>query len=166
MVDSAVFSNGVLEFTLPLLESPSIESVISKSANPEGPRVFISHSTNDKEFVYKLSNDLRRAGIRIWRDDIEIKVGDSIVSGINEGLAACDSFIVVLSRNSVPSTWVKREMDAAFVREASGASIRILPVRLDDIEAPPLISALRFADFRTSYENGCEELLEALRIAD
>lgn len=162
VADNVVFPSGTIKLSLPDAPSPPIDVSIDENYRPEGPRIFISHSTKDNDFVRRLSSDLQRSGIRIWRDDIEIKVGDSIVSRINEGLVRSDYVLVVLSKNSIPSTWVQREMDAAFVIAASNASIKILPVRIDNTEAPPLISALRFADFRESYNVGVEELIEAI----
>lgn len=60
-----------------------------------GQQVFLSHSTQDKTFVEQLAHDLTGHGLHVWYSDWEIKVGDSIVQkisqGINERLAHCCS---------------------------------------------------------------------------
>jgi hypothetical protein len=44
----------------------------------------------------------------------------------------------------------------------SGASVRILPVLLEDCDLPPLLSDIKFADFRTKYKEGLDQLLKSL----
>jgi len=43
------------------------------------PKIFVSYSYQDKEFVHKLAKDLAVEGITPWVDDWEIRVGDSPV---------------------------------------------------------------------------------------
>lgn len=39
-------------------------------------RIFLSHSSRDIEAVRPLADDLQRAGLDVWLDEKEIKVGD------------------------------------------------------------------------------------------
>lgn len=83
------------------------------------PRVFLSHSKKDKDFIIKIANDLRIAQIDSWYDDWEIPPGTSIRKKIfEEGIPECDVFFVYLSENSVDSYWVSKELDAAITHEA------------------------------------------------
>ncbi len=82
------------------------------------PRVFLSHSKKDKIFIEKLANDLRSCGIDVWYDEWEIPPGESIRKKIFEdGLTSCDVFFVYLTPNSIPSHWVQKELDSAFIHE-------------------------------------------------
>lgn len=69
----------------------------------ENPKVFISHASEDKErFVMKFATKLRSVGIDAWIDKWEMLSGDSLVDKIFEdGIKEADSFIVVLSINSI-----------------------------------------------------------------
>ncbi|WP_316773329.1 toll/interleukin-1 receptor domain-containing protein [Streptomyces sasae] len=50
--------------------------------------VFTSYASEDKdEAALPLPAALRRAGLRVWLDRREIRVGDSLNDKINEGLA-------------------------------------------------------------------------------
>src|ERR1017187_7399296 len=60
------------------------------------PRVFISHTSSDKSFVRRLAEELRTYNFRVWYDEWEVGIGDSIVEKVFEGLAASDALIVVL----------------------------------------------------------------------
>ena len=49
-------------------------------------KIFLSHSSKDKEFVRKLADDLKTYGLSVWFDEWEIKVGDSITNKISQGI--------------------------------------------------------------------------------
>ncbi len=46
--------------------------------------IFLSHNSQDKYFVRKLKEDLKRDGIVVWFDEDEMKVGDSLIEKISE----------------------------------------------------------------------------------
>ncbi len=82
------------------------------------PRVFLSHSKADREYIEKIANDLKSAQLDVWYDEWEIPAGASLRSKIfDDGIAKCDLFFVYLTPNSIASRWVKEELDAAFVKE-------------------------------------------------
>ena len=58
----------------------------------KGPRVFVSYSHEDKEFVDKLITDLSNASVQIWIDRWEIKIGDSIMEKVASGIQENDYF--------------------------------------------------------------------------
>ena len=82
------------------------------------PRVFLSHSKKDREYIEQLATDLRSARIDVWYDDWEIPPGTSLRAKIfEEGITECDLFFIYLTKNSRDSSWVRWELDAAFVLE-------------------------------------------------
>jgi hypothetical protein len=40
--------------------------------------IFLSHNNKDKIFTRKLARDLKYAGIKVWLDEAELKIGDSL----------------------------------------------------------------------------------------
>jgi hypothetical protein len=54
---------------------------------------------------------LRRKGYYVWVDEEEIKIGDSLITKIREGIDKVMFVGVVLSNHSFDSEWVKREVD-------------------------------------------------------
>lgn len=125
-------------------------------------QVFICHASEDKPFVRKLSEILRSEGAAIWLDELEIRVGDSIIQKVNEGLQGASHLVVVLSQNSVAKPWVSKELSYSLMRQLHDRSITILPVRLDDSPLPPLLSDIKYADCRSSFEAGVHDLHVAL----
>jgi hypothetical protein len=125
-------------------------------------RVFISHSSQDKPFVRRLVQELERHHLRVWFDEQEIGVGDSIVTRISDGLKDSDYFMVVLSKASVASPWVQEEINSALMDQVSGKGTAVLPVLIEECEIPPLLRSRLYADFRQSFEVGIGSLLRVL----
>ena len=129
------------------------------------PRVFISHSSKDKDrFVVTFAERLRDSGIHPWVDLWEIKPGDSLVRKIfDEGLGQADAVIVVVSENSIESSWVRAELDHAVVLRIE-ESIRLIPVVLGNCKVPePLRSTLwvPIADL-DNYEDDLIRIVDTL----
>ena len=64
-------------------------------------KIFISHASQDKEFVRQLGRDLAELGHYPWLDEWEIKVGECIPTKIQQGLADADYVVLVLSQHAV-----------------------------------------------------------------
>ena len=124
--------------------------------------VFISHSSLDKEFATRLSEDLREFGHDPWLDEWEIHVGDCIPTRISEGIEQAQYMVLVLTRSAVESEWVDREWKAKYWQEVESGSTSVLPVLLEDCELPPLIRSRRYADFRQNYATGLVRLMAAM----
>ncbi len=73
---------------------------------PEDPKfdVFLSHSAKDKTTVRALAERMRAAGLRVWFDEWEIKVGDSIPAKIEAGLEDSAFLVLCMARHDLPQT--------------------------------------------------------------
>ena len=90
--------------------------------------VFISHASEDKELVARpLSSYLQRAGIKVWLDENELTIGDSLREKIDEGLAQSRFGIVILSKHFLAKEWPQRELNGLVALEEGGYKV-ILPV--------------------------------------
>ena len=116
------------------------------------PRVFLSHSHKDKPFVKKLAKDLQSNGIKVWIDEAEIKIGDSLIKKITSGIDSVNFLAIVLSPNSVNSHWVQVELEQAFSIEVSKGPVKILPILLSDCQVPGFLRGKLYADFRDERE--------------
>jgi hypothetical protein len=90
--------------------------------------IFISHAREDKEQVARpLAKLLIDAGLRVWIDENELHLGDSLRRKIDQGLAGSRYGVVVLSRAFFAKEWPQRELDALSALD-SGSDKVILPV--------------------------------------
>lgn len=89
---------------------------------------FISHASEDKEdFVRSLAKKLNEQGLRIWYDEFELKVGDSLRRSIDKGLRNSKYGIVVLSASFFKKNWPQYELDGLVTKEMNGVKV-ILPI--------------------------------------
>lgn len=122
-------------------------------------KVFVSHASADKAFVDRLVADLAARAIPVWYDKLDLRVGESVPGGINEGLSGSKYFLIVLSKSSIASRWVAEELNAALMEQVARGGTFLLPALLEDCELPPLLRHRRYADFRTDYDRGLADLL-------
>ena len=127
--------------------------------------IFLSYSHEDKEFVKKLKVLLNEKGVdKVWIDESEIMVGDSLIDKIHEGIEKTEYFGVVLSPHSVESNWVKKELETAMNLEIKSQKVKILPLLYRDCNLPLFINNKLYADFRQTdqYDESIRKLLERL----
>ena len=128
--------------------------------------IFLSHSSKDKFFVRELAKRLESYGIKVWLDEAELKIGDSLTQKIGQAIDETDFLGVILSSNSVSSEWVQRELQTAMQKEFSHKKVVVLPILLEPVEIPPFLRDKVYADFTTpeKFEASFGRLLKALGV--
>jgi|SRR5882724_10208387 len=111
------------------------------------PKVFISYSSTDGEFAKKLEESLSLEGIEVWLDERKLRVGDSIIKELGAAIEGADFVVAVLSRASVHSVWVEKELALAMTREQEEKTKVVLPVKIDDCVVPSFLRDKLYADF-------------------
>jgi len=110
------------------------------------PKVFVSHAHEDKAKAETLARALREEGMDAWFDKWEIQPGDSLIQKIfEEGLRDCEVFLILLSKASVQSAWVREELDAATIRRIEGTT-RVIPILLEKCDIPIALRSLLWLD--------------------
>ena len=82
----------------------------------EQPSIFVSYAHEDSQVAHELAHAMERHGARVWLDQGELLVGDSLIARISEAIAEFDFVVALVSRHSVASNWCQR---------ACGCSARI-----------------------------------------
>jgi len=130
----------VLPGRSPKAKQPSLSSVPSLVQDKEIPAgygeepivrkydVFISHASDDKdEVVRPLAIALKNRNLRVWYDEFELKIGDSLRQKIDKGLANSRFGIVVLSKNFIRKGWTNYELDGIITKSVNGQQV-MLPI--------------------------------------
>lgn len=123
---------------LPEMRQPSLSTVPSLVQNREKPPefenevreydVFISHASEDKdEVVRPLALALISEGLKVWYDEFEMKIGDSLRRKIDMGLANSRFGIVVLSKDFIRKGWTNYELDGIITKSVSNEQV-MLPI--------------------------------------
>ncbi|HEX2310554.1 MAG TPA: TIR domain-containing protein [Vicinamibacterales bacterium] len=108
--------------------------------------IFVSYATEDRERARTVAQALEERGWDVWWDR-EIPLGRLYDDAIEQALAAARCAIVLWSRTSVASEWVRSEAS-----EAKRRGI-LVPVFLDTIEPPLAFRLLQGADL-AAWEPG------------
>jgi len=136
---------------------------------------FISYSSKNQAFAERLYADLQSKGVRCWFAPEDLKIGEKIRVGIDESIRLHDKLLLVLSKHSVESEWVEKEVETAMEQERKQKRTVLFPVILDNavmkIESgwPADIRRSRhMGDFRKwkdhdSYQKAFDRLLRDLK---
>ena len=113
----------------PFVETPlsTIPSLVRNDNDVEYD-VFISYASEDKEdVVAPLADALRAGGLKVWYDEFELGIGDSLRKKIDRGIASSRFAIVVLSKAFFNKGWPNYELDGLVTKAVSGDQV-LLPV--------------------------------------
>ena len=138
------FGKELLPQVLPQYFEPSTVSVPSGRDNK---LIFISYAHEDSKDAHKLALDLNNNGWRIWIAPESIQPGEKWSGAINRGLEECGIFIVVLTKNSVTSSWVVDETNVAIDMEHHNHQLLFIPVEFESCNIPPLWKAYQSISF-------------------
>lgn len=122
--------------------------------------VFVSHSAKDKAIALDIASRLAKDGLKVWFDDWEIQLGDSIPLKIEQGLESARTFVLCMSENAFSSDWVSLEIQSFRFRDPVNKYRRFIPLRLDSVEPKGLISHFQYLDWRNSSEDAYKKLFE------
>lgn len=101
--------------------------------------VFLGYSWADKPLARGLAAGLEASGCRVWIDEGELRVGDSLVQSISEALDRVDFVVALVSPASVGSDWCRKEISLAMTGEVKRQGVTVMPLRLGDVEMPPTL---------------------------
>lgn len=101
---------------------------------------FISHNKKQKPLARLLATTLAANGQSVWFDEWNLKPGDSLIGGIENGLAEARVFAIIWSKDSAASNWVGTELRAYLRRRVDDNTLRIIPIMVDDTPLPALLA--------------------------
>lgn len=125
----------------------------------EEPRVFISYSSDATPLVRQIEAEFREAGIETWVDHRRLRAGDNLPVEISEALSWCNVLLLIWSKSSSQSNWVKLEWTNALSLDK-----RIVPLLLDDTPLPSILSHKTYIR-SNNPEQRKSELLRALSLS-
>ena len=144
-------------------DTPDPDSAQTRAAPTPGGRVFISYASQDAGVATQLCAALESAGIACWIAPRDVQPGQPYAAAIVHALNDCRALVLLVSRHSVASPHVHRE-----VERASSKKRTVYSVRLDAAELPAeleyFLSANQWLDTAgRSIESIVPALLATLR---
>ena len=90
---------------------------------------FISYASEDKDDIAgDLAVKLKNSGFKVWYDEFELKIGDSLRKKIDYGLSNAKYGIVIISHSFFEKNWTEYELNGLLAREMNGHEVIILPI--------------------------------------
>lgn len=129
------------------------------------PQIFISYSTRNKKRALKLADELKNRGVEVWFDDWDLPAGHKLLDSIYSGIKESDYFVLILTKNSVKSNYVKEELDIAKQEEIEKGDTKIIPLLFEKCEIPIHLKTKKYINFR-NFDRGMEELIKNISKAE
>ena len=130
---------------------------------PRPQEVFISYSRKDKEFVHRLDEALKRRGREAWVDWEDIRPTEEWMQAIYGAIEGADTFVFVLTPDSVASVVCGRE-----IAHAAANNKRMVPIVAQDVNAdtvPESLAKLEWIFYCRAgddFEKATDKLISAL----
>ena len=123
----------------------------------EQPSIFVSYAHEDSQIAHELAHAMERHGARVWLDQGELLVGDSLIARISEAIAEFDFVAALVSRHSVASNWCQKEIALAMSEKLSRGARRVtvLPLRVADVEMPPSLRDVKWLPLDVERVDSC-----------
>lgn len=129
--------------------------------------IFISHASEDKdEIAMPLARLLSERGYKVWIDEQELKLGDSLRRKIDEGLLESRYGAVILSSHFFSKEWPQKELDGLVARETREGKT-ILPIwhRVTEMEiarSSPMLADKVAVDSKRGIDYLVERICDVL----
>ena len=102
--------------------------------NAQVASCFISYSHADKALAQGIHDGLAAEGYRVWIDEGELRVGDSLITAISDAIDRVDFLVALVSEHSVTSNWCQKEISLAMTGEIGKQGITVLPCRVGSVK--------------------------------
>ncbi|MFU7528834.1 TIR domain-containing protein [Qipengyuania sp. ASV99] len=123
--------------------------------------IFISYSRADRDRVAHIADALQAEGYEVWWDR-DIRAGEEFDHVIDKAIKKSKAIVVVWSRHSISSRWVKEEAEDGVEADT------LVPVTIDPITIPRGFRRIQAAELQDGGDNPTHstnwpEFLESVR---
>lgn len=157
---------------LPRTDKVAVEAHISASVNEQARSswtaramdqavdFFMSYAGADEAWAEWIAWQLEEAGYRTVVQAWDFRPGADFVTEMHRALERAGRVIAVLSPSYISSRFAIAEWNAAFARDPEGVDGRLVPVRVTDVELPPLHATRVYIDLvGLADDEACRALL-------
>jgi nucleoside 2-deoxyribosyltransferase len=124
------------------------------------PKVFISYSHDDAEWVRRFAEALRQQDVSVWLDEWQVNAGEPLRDAIEAGLRSSDAIVSVLTRANAQRPNVLFELGVAL-----GMGKPLIPIIPPDLESSAIPFGLRARRYLTkgAPDEAAREVAEAVK---
>lgn len=110
------------------------------------PSIFVSYAHEDAGLAHAFATALEAEGARVWLDQGELLIGDSLIERISEAIAEFDFVAALVSTASVESNWCRKEIALAMSKQLRRGARRVtvLPLRVGHVTMPASLTDVKW----------------------
>jgi hypothetical protein len=125
------------------------------------PKVYISYSHGDIEWVRQFAEALRKRDIDVWLDDWKIKPGDLWQEKVEAGLRGSDAIVSVLTAENAQSPGLFADLGLAL-----GMGKPLIPIVSADLDSAAIPSPIRSRRYvlRGAPDEAAREVAKTLKV--
>jgi hypothetical protein len=131
-------------------------------SSKQRPQVFVSYESADSAAAKAIVEGLRSLDLNVWLEADELRPGNHWAESIRTAISASAYFLLLLSKNSVRSSWMDHEVEAV-LKELQSRDVTFIPVLLEDCDIPSSLAMYQCFDMRSGVKENLEKLVEALK---
>lgn len=121
---------------------------------------FLSHSSKDKIIVEELANRLGKENI--FYDKWDLDAGELLPSKLSEVIYDSKWFVLIASKNSMASRWVKYELNIAIRRHIEDENYRIVVAKIDDCEINSELTPFVYIDSSKNPKDAVDKIVKLI----
>jgi hypothetical protein len=138
-------------------------------AEPRSPSTswdfFVSYTAADRAWAEWIAWQLEAVGYRVLFQAWDFVPGSHWTTRMREGITGADRTLAVVSSAYLRSVYGQAEWEATYRRDPTGFARRLVPIRVEECEAPDLLGGVVSLDlFGSSADAARRHLLE--RVAE
>ena len=159
------FTNEQSPCSPSLLQAEFITESI-KAAEGGMTQVFISYAEEDLTTKEIVRYHLLQAGVTVWTNTVDIRMGEDFEVAIQRGLEEADNVVYLISQASLASEYCQEE-----IHQALDLHKRVIPMLVEDVDLTLMPETIRKVQFinltdnqaSVDLEKDMAELLRAIR---
>lgn len=125
--------------------------------------VFISYAHEDMEWAKWLHDGFSSRGLNVFWDEAVLRLGDNLAARVEQSLEHSIAVLLLLSRKSLDSAWVKFESSFNWTSTFIEGNRRLIPIIIEKgCEVPTRLRNLRSCEFTQKDDTKLQHLVDDL----
>ena len=116
-------------------------------------KIFVSYSRKNRDVAEKLVKAMREAGLEVWFDK-QIESGQDWDEVLEQRIIEADNLVVILSKTSVQSDYVKNEI---FFAKNNNTTVNL--IRIEECNLPLAIARMHYIEAIKDFDGGVASLI-------
>lgn len=121
-------------------------------------KVFISHSSKDKNAAVLVADTIRSMGHEVFLDTANIRPSENSFEKLSTEVMNADAILPIISHNLLRSANSQKELSSLALNSLSKPDVPVIPIKIDDSEVPSYLAGRAYVDMSKKSDTGIKLL--------